>query len=67
MSSGRFWIVSPDPEQPVTPATQLVSLMTHGYYHKFGVFLDYDCIASKQYLAEVSGSNSGRHSLSKTS
>jgi hypothetical protein len=58
MSSGRFWMVSPDPEQPVTP--QLVHIMKSGYYYKFGVFLDYDCTASKQYLAEVSGSNSNK-------
>lgn len=51
-------MVSPDPEQPVTP--QLVHIMKSGYYYKFGVFLDYDCTASKQYLAEVSGSNSNK-------
>jgi hypothetical protein len=51
MSSKKFWTVSPDPEKPVTP--QLERIMKKGYY-KFGVFLDYDCTASKLYLAEVS-------------
>jgi hypothetical protein len=51
MSSKKFWTVSPDPEEPVTP--QLERIMKNGYY-KFGVFLDYDCTASKLYLAEVS-------------
>ena len=55
MSSGKFWMVSPDPEQPVTP--HLVPIMKNGYYYKFGVFLDYDCRASKQYLDEVSASH----------
>uniref|UniRef100_A0A0U5A7K3 Putative ionotropic receptor n=1 Tax=Reticulitermes speratus TaxID=60591 RepID=A0A0U5A7K3_9NEOP len=52
MSSGKFWMVSPDPEQPATP--QLVPIMKNGYYYKFGVFLDYDCRDSKQYLDENS-------------
>jgi hypothetical protein len=51
MLSKKFWTVSPDPEEPVTP--QLERIMMYGYY-KFGVFLDYDCAASKLYLAEVS-------------
>jgi hypothetical protein len=51
MSLKKFWTVSPDPEEPVTP--QLERIMKNGYY-KFGVFLDYDCTASKLYLAEVS-------------
>jgi len=62
MSSGKFWMVSPDPEQPITP--QLVPIMKNGYYYKFGVFLDYDCRASKQYLDEVSASHYNRFSLS---
>jgi hypothetical protein len=54
MSSGKFWVVSPDPEQSATQ--QLEPIMKNGYYYKFGVFLDYDCRASKQYLDEVSAS-----------
>jgi hypothetical protein len=65
MSSGKFWMVSPDPEQPATP--QLVPIMKNGYYYKFGVFLDYDCRDSKQYLDEVSVSHYNRLSLSTTS
>ncbi|XP_021937956.1 uncharacterized protein LOC110838736 isoform X2 [Zootermopsis nevadensis] len=53
-SSGRFWMVSPDPEQPVSHTPRLVPIMKNGYYYKLGVFLDYDCTASKQYLAENS-------------
>ena len=59
MSSGKFWMVSPDPEQPITP--QLVPIMKNGYYYKLGVFLDYDCNASKQYLDEVSASHHDRY------
>ena len=59
MSSGKFWMVSPDPEQPITP--QLVPIMKNGYYYKLGVFLDYDCKASKQYLDEVSASRYDRY------
>jgi len=55
-------MVSPDPEQPITP--QLVPIMKNGYYYKFGVFLDYDCRASKHYLDEVSASHYNRLSLS---
>jgi hypothetical protein len=62
MSSGKFWMVSPDPEQPNTP--QIVPIMKNGYYYKFGVFLDYDCRASKHYLDEVSASHDNRLSLS---
>ena len=62
MSSGKFWMVSPDPEQLITP--QLVPIMKNGYYYKFGVFLDYDCGASKHYLDEVSASHYNRLSLS---
>jgi len=47
MSTGKFWMVWPAP-------AQMIRVM-NSEYHKFGVFLHYDCPATKQYLAEVSG------------
>ncbi|KAJ4446854.1 hypothetical protein ANN_13554 [Periplaneta americana] len=51
MSSGKFWMVSPDPAEP--SVTQLTAIMKRGY-HKFAVFIDYDCPRSKTYLQQNS-------------
>jgi hypothetical protein len=51
MSTGKFWMIPADPEQPLSKAIDPVIKRS---YRKFGVFMDYDCLEGKGYLLEVS-------------
>ncbi|PSN32158.1 Ionotropic receptor 75x [Blattella germanica] len=55
-SAGKFWVVTPDPSKPIDKAIDHIIMRT---YNKFGIFVDYDCDAGKDYLFE----NSERRSL----
>jgi hypothetical protein len=51
MLSGKFWVISTDPEQPPSKAIKHVVKRS---YHKYGVFLDYDCPNSQDCIFQVS-------------
>jgi hypothetical protein len=51
MSTGKFWMIVADPEQPLSNAIDPVIKRS---YNRFGIFMEYDCPEGKEYLLEVS-------------
>jgi hypothetical protein len=53
MLSVKFWMISADPEQPVSKAIDPVIKRS---YNQFGIFVDYDCPEGHEYILQVSPS-----------
>jgi hypothetical protein len=51
MSSGKFWVISTDPEQHPSMAIKHIIKRS---YNKYGVFLDYDCPNGQECIFQVS-------------
>ena len=51
MLSGKFWVISTDPEQPSSMAIKHIIKRS---YNKYGVFLDYDCSNGQDCIFQVS-------------
>jgi len=51
MLSGKYWVISTDPEQP--PSMAIKNIIKRSY-NKYGVFLDYDCPNSHDCIFQVS-------------
>jgi hypothetical protein len=51
MTTGKFWMISADPEQ--SPAKTIEYIIKRSYY-KFGIFLDYDCPEGQECILQVS-------------
>jgi hypothetical protein len=50
VSTGKFWVIFTDPEQPLSKAIDPVIKRSH---NKFGIFVDWDSPKGKEYLQEV--------------
>ena len=49
-STNNIWLNSADPDLPVEGGIDYIIMRT---YNKFGIFVDYDCEAGKNFLDEV--------------
>ncbi|GFG32486.1 hypothetical protein Cfor_04319 [Coptotermes formosanus] len=50
MLTGKFWVISTDPEQPPSMAIKHIIKRS---YNKYGVFLDYDCPNGQECISQV--------------